>query len=264
MKHGVAQLGLGSRIELLGQLPPDEIAELYRTHDALLFPVVWDEPWGLVPLEAMASGCPVIATGRGGSGEYLQDGVNCLLVPDADPKRLAAAVMKLAGSEELRNRIRHRAPKRRRGTPSRVQRRRRATPEAGERITMSHRRLLGRVIPESIRATARRAPRSVGYVHGPKLMSWLRKQWVLARHPHAHIHFGRDVYLGPGFSLDIRDCGTFIAGDRTEFRRGFRAEVAGDGRLVIGADCHFTYYVLIQCSTLIEIGDRCMFGQSTS
>jgi acetyltransferase-like isoleucine patch superfamily enzyme len=39
--------------------------------------------------------------------------------------------------------------------------------------------------------------------------------------------------------------------------------VAGDGRVLIGADCHFTYSVLIQCSTTIEIGDRCMFGQST-
>lgn len=94
-------------------------------------------------------------------------------------------------------------------------------------------------------------------------MSWLRKQWVLARHPHAQISFGRRVYIGPGFSVDIPDGGTFIVGDGVEFRRGFRAEVVGDGRVVIGDDCHFTYYVLIQCSTSIEIGDRCMFGQST-
>jgi acetyltransferase-like isoleucine patch superfamily enzyme len=52
-------------------------------------------------------------------------------------------------------------------------------------------------------------------------------------------------------------------GDGTEFRRGFRAEVSGDGRLTIGAHCHFTYYVLIQCSTSIAIGDHCQFGQST-
>jgi len=114
-----------------------------------------------------------------------------------------------------------------------------------------------------VRDRARRLPRSLGYFHGPRLMSWLRQRWVLARHPHAHIRFGRNVYLGPGFSLHIPDCGTFVAGDRTEFRRGFRAEVAGDGRLLIGSDCHFTYHVLVQCSTAIEIGDRCMFGQST-
>jgi acetyltransferase-like isoleucine patch superfamily enzyme len=109
----------------------------------------------------------------------------------------------------------------------------------------------------------RRIPQLIGYVHGPRLMSRLRQWWVLARHPHADIRFGRGVYLGPGFSLDIPANGTFHVGDGTEFRRGFRAEVAGDGRILIGAHCHFTYYVLIQCSTTIEIGDHCVFGQST-
>ncbi len=51
--------------------------------DALLFPVQWEEPWGLVPLEAMASGTPVVATGTGGSGEYLRDGDNCLVYATA-------------------------------------------------------------------------------------------------------------------------------------------------------------------------------------
>ncbi len=106
-------------------------------------------------------------------------------------------------------------------------------------------------------------PWKVAYQWGPPLMSELRKRWVLLRHPNATIRFGRDVYLGPGFSLDIRENGTFIAGDRVEFRRAFRAEIAGDGKVAIGADSRFTYYVLIQCSTSIDIGERCMFGQST-
>jgi acetyltransferase-like isoleucine patch superfamily enzyme len=116
---------------------------------------------------------------------------------------------------------------------------------------------------ERARDTLRRWPQSLGYLHGPRLMSWLRMRWVLARHPHATVEFGRGVYLGPGFSLHIPDGGTFIAGPGTEFRRDFRCEVAGEGRVLIGADCHFTYSVLIQCSTTITIGDRCMFGQST-
>jgi acetyltransferase-like isoleucine patch superfamily enzyme len=94
-------------------------------------------------------------------------------------------------------------------------------------------------------------------------MTWLRKQWVLLRHPHADIRFGRDVYIGPGFSLHIPEQGSFLVGDRVEFRRGFRAELSGAGRVSIGADSHFTYSVLIQCSTTIDIGERCMFGQST-
>lgn len=106
-------------------------------------------------------------------------------------------------------------------------------------------------------------PQRLGYRHGPRLMSWLRQRWVLLRHPHATIRFGRNVYLGPGFSLDLPDAGTFIVGDEVEFRRDFRAEIVGHGRISIGSDTHFTYSVLIQCSTTIEIGERAMFGQST-
>jgi acetyltransferase-like isoleucine patch superfamily enzyme len=109
----------------------------------------------------------------------------------------------------------------------------------------------------------RRLPRWIGYVRGPRTMSWLRKRWVLMRHPHANVVFHDPVYLGPGFSLHIPDSGTFIAGPRVEFRRGFRAEVVGDGRIEIGADSAFTYGVVMQCSTSIVIGERCMFGQAT-
>jgi acetyltransferase-like isoleucine patch superfamily enzyme len=116
-------------------------------------------------------------------------------------------------------------------------------------------------------ASLRRAylaiPRRLGYVWGPRAMSAIRKRWVLIRHPHADIRFGKHVYLGPGFSLHMPDGGTFIASEGVEFRRDFRAEVGPEGRLVIGPGSVFTYSVLIQCSTSIEIGARCMFGQST-
>jgi glycosyltransferase involved in cell wall biosynthesis len=54
----------------------------------------------------MGSGCPVVATGRGGSGEYLRDGDNCLLFPAGDAGALAAALRRLANSPELRERLR--------------------------------------------------------------------------------------------------------------------------------------------------------------
>jgi acetyltransferase-like isoleucine patch superfamily enzyme len=94
-------------------------------------------------------------------------------------------------------------------------------------------------------------------------MSWLRQRWVIVRHPEAEIRFGRNVYLGPRFSLFIPERGSFIVGDGVEFRRDFRAEVSGTGRITIGAGSVFTYSVLIQCTTTIEIGERCMFGQTT-
>jgi acetyltransferase-like isoleucine patch superfamily enzyme len=99
---------------------------------------------------------------------------------------------------------------------------------------------------------------------GPTLMSWLRKRLVIWRNPHTTIKFEGPVYLGPRFSLHSPRGGTFIVGPGVEFRRGFRAELAGpDAVIKIGLMSVFTYDVLIQCSSLIEIGEHCMFGQST-
>jgi acetyltransferase-like isoleucine patch superfamily enzyme len=95
-------------------------------------------------------------------------------------------------------------------------------------------------------------------------MSELRKRWVLLRNPHADIRFEGPVYLGPGFSLHAPDGGSFIVGPAVEFRRGFRAELAGpESRISIGKGTRFTYSVLIQCGTTIDIGERVLFGQST-
>ena len=104
---------------------------------------------------------------------------------------------------------------------------------------------------------ANELPRLIGYRVGPRMMSELRKRWVLMRHPHADIRFEGPVYIGPGFSLDIPEGGSFIVGPGVEFRRNFRAEIAGNGRIVIGAGSYLTYSVLLACSTSIEIGERC-------
>ena len=113
------------------------------------------------------------------------------------------------------------------------------------------------------RGSLRWLPQRVGYLLAPRVASWLRKRWVLLRHPHAEIRFGRDVYLGPGFSLFIPHEGSFIVGDRVEFRRDFRAEISGNGRVTVGSDTTFTYSVVIQCTTTMEIGERCQFAQGT-
>jgi glycosyltransferase involved in cell wall biosynthesis len=54
----------------------------------------------------MTVGRPVVATGTGGSGEYLADGVNALLVAPGDPAAPAAAVLRLAQDPALRDRLR--------------------------------------------------------------------------------------------------------------------------------------------------------------
>jgi glycosyltransferase involved in cell wall biosynthesis len=99
-------LGLGDRVRLDGQLDRAGLLEAYAWADAVVFPVIWEEPWGLVPLEAMARGRPVVATARGGSAEYLRDGENCVLFRAGDASALAAAVERLAADAGLRSRLR--------------------------------------------------------------------------------------------------------------------------------------------------------------
>jgi glycosyltransferase involved in cell wall biosynthesis len=101
------RLGVLDRVRFHSAEPQPHLRERYADADVVVFPVRWREPWGLVPLEAMAVGTPVIATGRGGSGEYLRDRENCLLFdPDQGAPALTEAVRALAGDPELRSRLR--------------------------------------------------------------------------------------------------------------------------------------------------------------
>ena len=106
LREQAAALGLADRVTLLGPVGRERVASLIAEHDAVLFPVRWSEPFGLVPLEAMAQGRPVVATGGGGQDEYLRDGDNALVVPHEDPPAIAAAVRRLAADPDLRARLR--------------------------------------------------------------------------------------------------------------------------------------------------------------
>jgi glycosyltransferase involved in cell wall biosynthesis len=99
------ELGVAPRVEF-GRRPRSDLPAAYAAADVALFPVRWAEPWGLVPLEAMAVGRPVVATGTGGSGEYLEHERNCLRVAPGDHRDLADAVQRLARDGGLRSRLR--------------------------------------------------------------------------------------------------------------------------------------------------------------
>jgi glycosyltransferase involved in cell wall biosynthesis len=100
----VRDLGLDARVRFSVRARED-LAAVYRSADVVVFPSEWDEPFGLVPVEAMACATPVVATGTGGSGEFLFDEVNCLRFRAGDPDSLAAAVSRLAGDASLRRRL---------------------------------------------------------------------------------------------------------------------------------------------------------------
>jgi glycosyltransferase involved in cell wall biosynthesis len=82
-----------------------ELRRHYLDADAVVFASEWEEPFGLVPVEAMACATPVAATGVGGSGAFLVDGVNCVRFEPGDAAALAAAVERLAGDPALRRRL---------------------------------------------------------------------------------------------------------------------------------------------------------------
>jgi glycosyltransferase involved in cell wall biosynthesis len=105
LKRLAREIGVSSRVSFT-RVAHRSLPAIYADADVVLFPVRWREPWGLVPLEAMAVGTPVVASGRGGSGEYLKHGENCLLAdPDDGAGALARSIDRLAGDADLRSRI---------------------------------------------------------------------------------------------------------------------------------------------------------------
>ena len=96
--------GVEARVTL-EHLPRHALAGRYRDADAFVFPSEWEEPFGIVPLEAMACSTPVVATGTGGSADFLRDGDNCVLVAPGDPASIAAGVRRLADDPALRRRV---------------------------------------------------------------------------------------------------------------------------------------------------------------
>lgn len=82
----------GSRITYVGQLAREELWKLMGKAAALLCPIAWDEPFGLAPVEAMATGTPVIAFRRGSMEEIITHGETGLLVEAGECDQAAALV----------------------------------------------------------------------------------------------------------------------------------------------------------------------------
>jgi glycosyltransferase involved in cell wall biosynthesis len=92
-------------VQFMGRLDRPGVSTVYAEHDGLVFPSVWDEPFAVVPLEAMATGLPVVATSAGGTPEAIRDGETGLLVAPDDPDGLARAILRLANDPGLARRL---------------------------------------------------------------------------------------------------------------------------------------------------------------
>jgi glycosyltransferase involved in cell wall biosynthesis len=83
---------LGPDARYLGALPRRTVYELMARAPAVLMPARWDEPFGLVAVEAQAAGAPVVAFARGGLPEIVVDGRTGALVAPDDEGAFAAAI----------------------------------------------------------------------------------------------------------------------------------------------------------------------------
>ena len=88
-------------IRLVGQWPHEQLPSLLRSAD-LVASVPWYEPFGIVPLEAMACGVPVVASAVGGMLDTVSPGETGLLVPPREPAAIRAAISRLLADADLR------------------------------------------------------------------------------------------------------------------------------------------------------------------
>ncbi len=104
LRQVAAECGVADRVKLLGAVPRGEMPSLLRSAEVVLC-TPWYEPFGIVPLEAMAAGVPVVATAVGGLTDTVLDGVTGVLVPPRNPGALADALRPLIKDPELRGQL---------------------------------------------------------------------------------------------------------------------------------------------------------------
>jgi glycosyltransferase involved in cell wall biosynthesis len=96
--------GVGDRVRVLGRVDREHLPGLLRSADVVAC-VPWYEPFGIVPLEAMACGVPVVASAVGGLIDTVVDGVTGVHVPPRRPDRLAVVLRRLLADPVLRDEL---------------------------------------------------------------------------------------------------------------------------------------------------------------
>jgi spore coat protein SA len=96
---------VGDGVVFTGYVPQATLKSLYSACDVVVVPSIWQEPFGLVVLEAMASGTCVVASAVGGLPEIIEHRRTGILIPAADPGALASAVCELLADTEFKRRL---------------------------------------------------------------------------------------------------------------------------------------------------------------
>ena len=103
-REAVEQYLPNHRTRFLGEVAVDRIPTLYASADLYVWPAI-NEAYGLAPLEAQATGLPVILGRTGGTPDIVEDGVTGLLTPIGDPGAFAAAIGRLLTTPDQRLRM---------------------------------------------------------------------------------------------------------------------------------------------------------------
>jgi glycogen(starch) synthase len=105
LRHLVQQEDVDSFVTFLGAQPKEAMPTLYNQADIFLFTSIWQEPFGRVLVEAMASGAAVVGTATGGAKEIMIENENALVFPPGDAASLATQIARLVESPSLLQRL---------------------------------------------------------------------------------------------------------------------------------------------------------------
>lgn len=104
LQRHARSLGLGDAVSFLGPIPPEQLPRYYQAADLCVVPSRY-ESFGMVTLEALACGIPVVATRAGGLMTTVQHGQNGFLFPGRSPHSLARAIEGILGSNSRHRRF---------------------------------------------------------------------------------------------------------------------------------------------------------------
>ena len=100
LRAQVNSLGLGNKVYFTGYLGSKDVSKMYKCADVAVFPSTY-EPFGIVALEAMLSGTPVVTSDIGGLNEIVEHGVNGMKSYAGNPNSLADSILSLLFDQNL-------------------------------------------------------------------------------------------------------------------------------------------------------------------
>lgn len=112
LEQYIEEKGMTESIRLLGHI--EDMAQFYNKIDVFVLPSIKPEPFGLVVIEAMDAGIPVVATKHGGPREIIEDGITGFLVDYKNPEDMAEKVMRFIENPDLIEKMGSEAKKKKR------------------------------------------------------------------------------------------------------------------------------------------------------